>query len=99
VKYAKSFLTILNIIRVLELKKMQATEPITATAVETTREGLNLLVNGHTIHIPWEKCSEKLASATEYERTNIELSPGGYGIHWPLIDEDLSVNGLLRDHV
>ena len=26
-----------------------------------------------------------------------ELSPGGHGIHWPLIDEDLSVSGLLRD--
>jgi hypothetical protein len=25
-----------------------------------------------------------------------ELSPGGYGIHWPLLDEDLSISGLLR---
>jgi hypothetical protein len=77
---------------------MQATEPITATAIETTREGLSLLVGKRTIHIPWEKCSKRLASATEQERLNAELSPGGYGIHWPLIDEDLSVNGLLRDH-
>ena len=23
-------------------------------------------------------------------------APGGYGIHWPLLDEDLSVSGLLR---
>jgi len=76
---------------------MQTTETITATSVETTREGLNLLVDGRTIHIPWEKCSKKLASANEQERMNVELSPGGYGIHWPLIDEDLSVNGLLRD--
>ena len=77
---------------------MQATEPITATAIETTREGLNLLVGKRTVHIPWEKCSPRLASATEQERLSAELSPGGYGIHWPLIDEDLSVNGLLRDH-
>nr|WP_253276482.1 DUF2442 domain-containing protein [Synechococcus sp. PCC 6312] len=25
-----------------------------------------------------------------------QVSPAGYGIHWPLIDEDLSINGLLR---
>jgi len=24
-----------------------------------------------------------------------EISPSGYGIHWPLLDEDLSVDGLL----
>jgi hypothetical protein len=76
---------------------MQATEPITATAVETTREGLSLSVGGRKIHIPWEKCSKRLASATDQERMNLELSPGGYGVHWPLIDEDLSINGLLRD--
>jgi hypothetical protein len=82
----------------LEVKEMQSTEPITATAIETTPEGLGLLVGKRTVRIPWEKCSKRLASATNQERLNAELSPGGYGIHWPLIDEDLSVNGLLRDH-
>ncbi len=77
---------------------MQATGPITAKAIETTRECLGLLVGERTIRIPWEKCSRRLASATEQECLNAELSPGGYGIHWPLIDEDLSVNGLLKDH-
>ena len=24
-----------------------------------------------------------------------EISPSGYGIHWPLLDEDLSIDGLL----
>ncbi len=81
----------------LEAKEMQATEPITATAIETTPEGLGLLVGKRKVRIPWEKCSKRLASATNQERFNAELSPGGYGIHWPLIDEDLSVNGLLRD--
>jgi hypothetical protein len=38
----------------------------------------------------------KLASATQEERSRMELSP--MGIHWPLIDEDLSIRGLLRDH-
>jgi hypothetical protein len=77
---------------------MRATELLTATTIETTREGLVLLIGKRKISIPWEKCSKRLATATEQERMNAELSPGGYGIHWPLIDEDLSVNGLLRDH-
>jgi hypothetical protein len=82
----------------LEAREMQATEPITAAAIETTPEGLGLLVGKRTIRIPWDKCSKRLASATDQERFNAELSPGGYGIHWPLIDEDLSVNGLLKDY-
>ena len=81
----------------LEAKTMQATEPVTATAIEAMPEGLRLLVGGRKVRIPWEKCSKRLSSATEQERLYAELSPGGYGIHWPLIDEDLSVNGLLRD--
>jgi hypothetical protein len=76
---------------------MQATEPITATAIETTPEWLGLLVGNRKVRIPWEKCSKRLAAATNQERLKADLSPGGYGIHWPLIDEDLSINGLLRD--
>ena len=77
---------------------MLTTEPITAAAIEVNRDGLSILVGERRVQIPWEKCSKRLASATEQERLNAELSPGGYGIHWPLIDEDLSVYGLLRDH-
>jgi len=76
---------------------MQLTEPITATAIETTRDALVLAVAGRRVEIPWERCSKKLASATELERATAELSPGGYGIHWPLLDEDLSIGGLVRD--
>jgi hypothetical protein len=77
---------------------MLTTEPITAAAIEVNRDGLSILVGERRVQIPWEKCSKRLASATEQERLNAELSPGGYGIHWPLIDEDLSITGLLRDH-
>lgn len=43
-------------------------------------------------------CAEypRLATASHEERSNMELSP--MGIHWPDIDEDLSIRGLLRDH-
>jgi hypothetical protein len=78
---------------------MKTTELITATAIEVTPEGLVLVLGDRRILIPWERCSRSLAAATEAERSLAELSPGGYGIHWPLIDEDLSINGLLRDAV
>ena len=39
--------------------------------------------------------SPRLWSASPQERAKFELSPSGYGIHWPLLDEDLSVDGLL----
>jgi hypothetical protein len=76
---------------------MQTTEPITAMAIETTPEELVLVLGARRVRIAWDQCSQILASASEAERFNAELSPGGYGIHWPLLDEDLSVNGLLRD--
>ena len=38
----------------------------------------------------------RLLNASEADRNAWELAAGGYGIHWPTIDEDLSVEGLLR---
>jgi Protein of unknown function (DUF2442) len=70
---------------------------LTAKGVEATRDGLVIVLEDRRVVIPWEKCSPKLASAREGERSGAELSPGGYGIHWPALDEDLSVSGLLRD--
>jgi hypothetical protein len=35
------------------------------------------------------------AAITIEQRRRAELSPGGYGIHWPLLDEDISIGGLV----
>jgi hypothetical protein len=53
------------------------------------------LVDGRTLSVPltWYP---RLHSATPKQRENWEPSGAGYGIHWPDIDEDLSVDGLLR---
>jgi hypothetical protein len=75
---------------------LQANDPVTATAIRATTEALLITVNGASAAVPWERCSPRLALATERERAHAELSPGGYGIHWPLLDEDLSVGGLVR---
>lgn len=39
--------------------------------------------------------SPVLANANEKEISCYEISPSGYGIHWPLIDEDISIDGLM----
>ena len=39
--------------------------------------------------------STALFDASDVERMTFEISPSGYGVHWPLIDEDLSIDALL----
>ena len=53
------------------------------------------LRDGRTISAPLE-WFPRLMSATDAERRTWEPSAAGFGIHWPLADEDLSVEGLLR---
>ena len=39
--------------------------------------------------------SQRLAAASDSDRNNFKISPSGYGIHWPSINEDLSISGLI----
>ena len=52
------------------------------------------LSDGRTISVPlaWYP---RLVHATQAERDNWELIGDGQGIHWPDLDEDLSVEGLI----
>ena len=53
------------------------------------------LADGRTITVPlaWYP---RLLHATVEQRQNWQVCGGGFGIHWPDIDEDLSTEGLLR---
>lgn len=53
------------------------------------------LMDGRSISVPlaWYP---KLLHATAAQRSNWRVAGGGFGIHWPEIDEDLSTEGLLR---
>ena len=53
------------------------------------------LLDGRTITVPlaWYP---RLLHATREQRENWQLAGGGYGMHWPDVDEDLSTEGLLR---
>jgi len=53
------------------------------------------LMDGRSISAPlaW---FPRLAKATQRQRDNWQIAGGGYGLHWPDLDEDLSTEGLLR---
>lgn len=38
----------------------------------------------------------RLSSATLKQLQNYEISPAGYGIHWPDLDEDISIKAFLN---
>ena len=67
-----------------------------AESVEFTAEELIVsLLDGRKVSVPlsWYP---RLAAADDNQRANWELLGDGQGIHWPDIDEDLSVSGILR---
>ena len=63
---------------------------------EVTEDELKVeLLDGRTITVPlaWYP---RLLHAGSVQRANWKISGGGYGLHWPDMDEDLSSEGLLR---
>ncbi|HKW74551.1 MAG TPA: DUF2442 domain-containing protein [Terriglobales bacterium] len=66
------------------------------SSVEITDEALSVMLkDGRTITVPlaWYPT---LLHASPTQRANWRIAGGGYGIHWPDLDEDLSTEGLLR---
>lgn len=59
-------------------------------------DNLILVVDNQTIRLKLENISDKLKYATEQQRNDFKIFPSGYGIHWRQLDEDLSINGLLK---
>src|SRR5919106_6601809 len=64
-------------------------------SVTVTDDTLSVdLEDGRTIAVPigWYP---RLAHGTPAERANVQISGAGYGLHWPELDEDVGVEGLL----
>lgn len=56
---------------------------------------LSLVIDGICIERSLKSVSGLLERAKEEEQNEFDISPSGYGIYWPLIDEDISIDGLL----
>jgi hypothetical protein len=52
-------------------------------------------VDGKHYKIDLKDQSKKLLESDIKFKENYIISPSGYGIHWPDIDEDLSIDGLI----
>jgi Protein of unknown function (DUF2442) len=72
----------------------ETTTPL-ATSVATTDDTLTVeLADGRTVSVPlaWYP---RLLHATTAERAEWQLMAHGEGIHWPRVDEDISVSSLI----
>ena len=56
---------------------------------------LVITIDGEPKRFQLNKISSVLEKASKEERNNFKISPSGYGIHWPLLDEDISRDGIL----
>lgn len=65
-------------------------------SINFTEREIILTVDQKTYHLPLSEVSKKLDQASEMERKVYKISPSGYGIHWLMIDEDLSIDGLIK---
>jgi hypothetical protein len=69
-------------------------DPSILDVVVTDSEITASLADGRTISVPlaW---SWRLSAATPEQRANFRVNGSGQGIHWPDVDEDISVRGML----
>lgn len=74
----------------------QATALRAMSAHYDTRKKLIVidLANGSSFSFP-PQLAQGLANARPVELAEIEISPQGIGLHWPKLDADLTVDGLL----
>ena len=63
-----------------------------ATVVEGV---LSLVVDGTEVRQDLRTLTPLFRASSDEELSKFEISPSGYGIHWPLLDDDLSIDGLL----
>ena len=73
------------------MKKVHEVESVTFES-----NWMLLRVDGQDYRIFLPEISMRLTSANGSMRNFFKISPSGYGIHWPEIDEDLTVDGLIR---
>ena len=68
----------------------------TIQEISFDKETMSLKIDGKLIKVTLDKISSKLKAANDFQRQFFKVSPSGYGIHWPLLDEDLSVDAILK---
>ena len=77
------------------MNTVASSEPRIRSVRVTKDEIIAHLVDGRVISVPlaW---SWRLSEATAAQRSRFRIIGSGQGVHWPDVDEDISVEGMLH---
>lgn len=64
--------------------------------IQFDNEYMIIMLDNRNLKVRISEASAKLYKASETDKYDYKISPSGYGIHWNNLDEDLSINGLLK---
>lgn len=79
------------------MEKIQKKITVKAADVKVNDDILTIVFNNKTYTFSLKTLSLRLANAGKPAREHFEVSPSGYGIHWPEVDEDLAVHELIQN--
>lgn len=71
-------------------------EPLARKVRVTEDEIIAHLTDGRTISVPLAWCW-RWSEASPEQRANFRIIGAGQGVHWPELDEDISVRGMMAD--
>ena len=62
-----------------------------------TGDAIRFELGDAAISLALDRCGSKILPTAQAEQRQVfEIDEDGLGVHWPLLDEDLSISGLLR---
>ena len=64
--------------------------------IQFDNDYLIIKVDNSILKVKISEASDLLAKASDLDKNDYKISPSGYGIHWNRLDEDLSINGLIK---
>jgi len=80
----------------MEAYKILSAEELSITKLKIETDMLIATISdGRVVSIPIVWFS-RLRNASQDQLNNFEISPSGYGIHWPDMDEDISIKSFLN---
>ena len=81
------------------MEQIQSKEKVVMPSlIEVRGNQLFIVLSGNEYTFDLSDISDRLASAAQSVRQKFIVSPSGYGIHWPDIDEDISIPTLIKTY-
>lgn len=76
---------------------MEILDKVHIESIDFIGNQLSIAISGKNYNWSLSEVSEKLLNASDTDRRDFIISPSGYGIHWPKLNEDLSIHGLIKN--